>query len=121
MNGEFSDTRIVTLGPAAIPSPLTLADRVTRARTFVEENQRVAIDIDPVRLQAMIKGGQAIPSLWNLGGPGPGPFLTFGFPRLRFQIGAALVQPLAGGTSWPRGLGNGHSIPGGPVGCLGKL
>ncbi len=68
MNGEPLDTRIVTLGPATIPSPLTLADRATHARTFVEEDRHVAIEVDPVRLQAMIEAGQPVPS-FELAGP----------------------------------------------------
>ncbi len=68
MISESLDTRIVTLGPAAIPSPLTLADRATHARTFVEEDQRVAIEVDPLRLQALAEEGQPIPS-FELAGP----------------------------------------------------
>jgi len=68
MTSESSDTRIVSLGTPAIPSPLTLADRATHARTFVEENQHVAIEVDPVRLQALAEAGQPIPS-FELAGP----------------------------------------------------
>ncbi len=68
MNGESFDTRIVTLGPATIPSPLTMADRATHARTFVEKDRHVAIEVDPARLQAMIEAGQPVPS-FELAGP----------------------------------------------------
>ena len=68
MTSESLDTRIVSLGPPSIPSPLTLADRATHARTFVEEDRRVAVEVDPVRLQALAEAGRPIPS-FELAGP----------------------------------------------------
>jgi 6-phosphofructokinase 1 len=65
---EGFDTTVDTLGSATIVSPLTRSDRVTHARTFVQNSRRVVIELDPRRLQAIIASGREIPS-FEMAGP----------------------------------------------------
>jgi len=68
MNNRTIETAIPALGEAKIPSPIKAANRSMTDRYFVEDTDRVSIDVNVGNLQQMFLEGETLPS-FELAGP----------------------------------------------------
>lgn len=63
-----TDTRIPVLGEAKIPSPALNKERGKERQAFISDNDRVVIDVNPVRIAEMVREGKELPS-FEMAGP----------------------------------------------------
>lgn len=68
--GEFEviDTTIPTLGPLKIPSPIKRGEKGELRRSFVNDTDKVVMDVDLNHINEMIQEGQSLPA-FELAGP----------------------------------------------------
>jgi len=68
MKFEVIDTTIPTLGPLKIPSPIKRGEKGELRRSFVNDTDKVVMDVDLNHINEMIQEGQSLPS-FELAGP----------------------------------------------------
>jgi len=68
MKFEVIDTTIPTLGPLKIPSPIKRGEKGELRRSFVNDADKVVMDVDLNHINEMIKEGQNLPA-FELAGP----------------------------------------------------
>ncbi len=68
MHFDDIETTIPTIGAAKIPSPLELAKMAEGEKSFVDDAQRVLINVDMAEVQQEIRAGKEMPS-FELAGP----------------------------------------------------
>jgi len=68
MEFEVIDTTIPTLGPLKIPSPIKRGEKGELRRNFVNDTDRVVMDVDLNHINEMIQVGQNLPA-FELAGP----------------------------------------------------
>ena len=65
---SFDDTTIASLGEPKVISPVVKETGIGRAPYFVSNDQKVLVDLDPVRVARMVTEGAPLPS-FELAGP----------------------------------------------------
>ena len=65
---DIIDTRIPTLGPSKIPSPVKPPLDDSRCNSFVADTDRVSLDVDIDKIKQLIEAGIDPPS-FELAGP----------------------------------------------------
>ena len=68
MKFEVIDTTIPTLGPLKIPSPIRRGEKGELRRSFVNDTDKVVMDVDLNHINEMIQEGQSLPA-FELAGP----------------------------------------------------
>ena len=68
MKFEVIDTTIPTLGPLKIPSPIKRGEKGELRRSFVNDTDKVVMDVDLNHINEMIQEGQSLPA-FELAGP----------------------------------------------------
>ncbi|MCF8069340.1 MAG: ATP-dependent 6-phosphofructokinase [Desulfobacterales bacterium] len=68
MDFDFLNTTIIALGKAKIPSPLPKPERDTQDDTFIDDSDRVLVDVDLNQTLSRIMEGRPLPS-FELAGP----------------------------------------------------
>jgi 6-phosphofructokinase 1 len=68
MKFEVIDTTIPTLGPLKIPSPIKRGEKGELRRSFVNDTDKVVMDVDLNHINEMIQEGQCLPA-FELAGP----------------------------------------------------
>ena len=68
MKFEVIDTTIPTLGPLKIPSPIKRGEKGELRRSFVNDTDKVVMDVDLKHINEMIQGEQSLPA-FELAGP----------------------------------------------------
>jgi 6-phosphofructokinase 1 len=68
MKFEVIDTTIPTLGPLKIPSPIRRGEKGELRRSFVNDTDKVVMDVDLNHINEMIHEGQSLPA-FELAGP----------------------------------------------------
>lgn len=68
MKFEAIDTTIPTLGPLKVPSPIKRGEKNAFRRNFVNDTDKVVMEVDLNRITRMIQKGQSLPA-FELAGP----------------------------------------------------
>ena len=68
MKFEVIDTTIPTLGPLKIPSPIKRGEKGELGRSFVNDTDKIVMDVDLNHINEMIKEGQSLPA-FEMAGP----------------------------------------------------
>jgi len=68
MKFEVVDTTIPTLGPLRVPSPIKRGEKGELSRSFVNDTDKVVMDVDLNHINEMIQGGQSLPA-FEMAGP----------------------------------------------------
>ena len=68
MKFEIIDTTIPTLGPLKVPSPIKRGEKGELRRSFVNDTDKVVMDVDLNHITEMIQKGQSLPA-FELAGP----------------------------------------------------
>jgi 6-phosphofructokinase 1 len=68
MKFEVIDTTIPTLGPLKIPSPIKRGEKGELRRSFVNDTDKVVMDVDLNHINEMIQAGQNLPA-FEMAGP----------------------------------------------------
>lgn len=68
MEFEGIDTTIPTLGPARIASPVKRREVLRNMKIFIDDDQRVSIEVDPGTIAGYVQSGRPIPS-FEMAGP----------------------------------------------------
>jgi 6-phosphofructokinase 1 len=68
MKLEAIDTTIPTLGPLKVPSPIKRGEKNALRRSFVNDTDKVVLEVDLNRITRMIQKGQSLPA-FELAGP----------------------------------------------------
>ena len=68
MKFEVIDTTIPTLGPLKVPSPIKRGEKGELRRSFVNDTDKVVMDVDLNHINEMIQEGQSLPA-FELAGP----------------------------------------------------
>lgn len=68
MKFEVVDTTIPTLGPLRVPSPIKRGERGELRRSFVNDTDKVVMDVDLNHINKMIQEGQSLPA-FEMAGP----------------------------------------------------
>ncbi len=68
MKLEAIDTTIPTLGPLKVPSPIKRGEKSELRRSFVNDTDKVVMDVDLNNIKKMVEEGQELPA-FELAGP----------------------------------------------------
>ena len=68
MKFEVVDTTIPTLGPLRVPSPIKRGEKGELSRSFVNDTDKVVMDVDLNHINEMIQEGQSLPA-FEMAGP----------------------------------------------------
>ncbi len=68
MKFEVVDTTIPTLGPLRVPSPIKRGEKGELRRSFVNDTDKVVMDVDLNHINEMIQEGQSLPA-FEMAGP----------------------------------------------------
>jgi len=68
MKFEVVDTAIPTLGPPRVPSPIKRGEKGELRRSFVNDTDKVVMDVDLNHINKMIQEGQSLPA-FEMAGP----------------------------------------------------